>query len=84
MQVTCIRPFGNAKAGDVVEVPDGAEVDPAYWQLPEAASPPPGPPEPGAPEVPASSPPAPAVPEPAHFPSPGRFAPHSPAKEGAS
>lgn len=54
MQVRCIKPFGtampahvddegNAVPATVAEVPDGAEVDPAYWEPATAATPPPGP-----------------------------------------
>lgn len=33
MQVRCIKPFGHAKPGDgPVEIPDGAAVDPEYWE----------------------------------------------------
>lgn len=51
MEVTCIRAFGNFRPAhaddegspvpaDVVEVPDGAAVDPYYFQAPVSAPPP--------------------------------------------
>ncbi len=35
--VVCIKPFGDANPGDVVEIPDGAEASPLYF-LPSDAS----------------------------------------------
>jgi hypothetical protein len=32
VQVRCIRDFGGLVAGDVAEVPDGSQVDPAHWE----------------------------------------------------
>lgn len=52
MQVRCIRAFGNAEPGDVVEVPDGAAVDPVHW---EPVTPAPAPAaKPAAPAAPAA------------------------------
>lgn len=33
MLLKCVRPFGNKKPGDTVEVPDGAEFDQMYFAL---------------------------------------------------
>lgn len=33
MQVRCIRDFGGLAVGDVAEVPDGSQVDPAHWEV---------------------------------------------------
>jgi hypothetical protein len=55
MQVRCIRPRAGIAAGDLAEVPDGAEVSPLYF---EAAEPPAETPPPAAPP-PASAPAAP-------------------------
>lgn len=41
MQVECIRDFGGAVAGDVREVPDGAQVDPVHWRPVTTPAPPP-------------------------------------------
>lgn len=38
MQVRCIRAFGHSEPGDVVEVPDGAAVDPEHWEPATAAT----------------------------------------------
>lgn len=48
MQVRCIRAFGHSEPGDVVEVPDGASVDPEHWEAVAAEKPaaPPAPPAP--------------------------------------
>lgn len=40
MQVRCIRARAGVKAGDLAEVPDGAEVSPLYFEVVE---PPPAP-----------------------------------------
>lgn len=37
MQAEVIAPFGGLRVGDVVEVPDGAEVSPLYFRPVEAA-----------------------------------------------
>lgn len=42
MQVRCIKPFGGAEVGDVAEVPDGSQVDPAHWEPVKPLSLPPG------------------------------------------
>lgn len=40
MQLKCVRPFGNFKPGDSVEVPDGAVFDTFYFETePESAPP---------------------------------------------
>ena len=42
MQVKCIRPRAGIKAGDLAEVPDGAQVSDLYWEpVPFAPSTPP-------------------------------------------
>ena len=41
MQVKCIRAFSFTEPGDLVEVPDGAVVDPYYFE-PVAGDPDPG------------------------------------------
>lgn len=68
MQVVCVKAFGSSVPGDVVDVPDGAAVDPEHWTvMPEAApSPEPDP----APEESPQSPPEPSpVAAPAAFPT---------------
>ena len=61
MQVRCIRAFGLAKPGDLAEVPDGARMDPAYWEvIPD--EPPPAPAPAPAPSAAAVAPAAPAAP----------------------
>lgn len=49
MQVVCVKAFGNAKPGDVAEVPDGASVDPEHWRPADAPETPPEPSQPAAP-----------------------------------
>jgi len=40
MQIKCVRPFGNFKPGDSVEVPDGAAFDTYHFeQAPEEPAP---------------------------------------------
>jgi hypothetical protein len=55
MQVTCIRAFGVSEPGDVVEVPDGAAVDPEHWEIIPAGKPPTPPASPVVPVTPASA-----------------------------
>jgi hypothetical protein len=31
-RLRCVKPFGFARLGDEVEVPDGAAVDPEHWE----------------------------------------------------
>lgn len=53
MQVRNIRPFSQYEPGDVVEVPDGAAVDPFHWEPAGPPADPPAPdPEPAAPVTP--------------------------------
>lgn len=51
MQVRCIRPFAGHKVGDLVEVPDGAEVSPVYFEPASDSGPPEAPPETGSPDT---------------------------------
>lgn len=37
-KATCVRAFGKYEVGDEVEVPDGAEVSPYYFELVETKS----------------------------------------------
>ena len=39
MQLVCVRPFGNFKPGDEVEVPDGAVFDKFYFEVSEPDKP---------------------------------------------
>jgi hypothetical protein len=56
MQVRCTRAFGRLVPGDVAEVPDGADVDPAHFEaVPDPGAPPP-PAEPAAAAAPAPAP----------------------------
>lgn len=48
MQVRCVKAFGTAVPGDVVQVPDGAVVDPVHWE--PVTAPPPAAPVPAAPQ----------------------------------
>lgn len=70
MQVKCIRAHGLNKPGDVVDgVPDGAAVDPQYWEVPGARAVPPGETSGGAPAPDDETLPGPGrVPAPAAFP----------------
>lgn len=52
MQVTCIKDFGTAVVGDLVEVPDGSSVDPVHWE--PVITPPPADPPPVTPVTPAT------------------------------
>jgi hypothetical protein len=55
MQVTCIRAFGLRVPGDVVEVPDGAAVDPEHWEITPDEKPPAPTPPPATPVTPAAA-----------------------------
>jgi hypothetical protein len=48
MQVRCIKAFGVSAVGRVVDIPDGASVDPEHWEAvpgePPATTPAPKPP----------------------------------------
>lgn len=58
MQYRCIRARQGTEVGDLVEVPDGAQVSDLYFEPAGQASPPPGgPPGPPVSPVPASTPP---------------------------
>ena len=46
MQVRCIRARAGIAVGDLAEVPDGSEVSALYWEVVQAAPPPPAPPAP--------------------------------------
>jgi len=46
MQVRCIRPRAGIAAGDLAEVPDGAEVSPLYFEVVQPPPPPPAAPPP--------------------------------------
>lgn len=48
MQVRCIHPFASHQVGDVIDVPDGAQVSPVYFEPLTATPPPPEPPAPAA------------------------------------
>jgi len=47
VQVKCIKAFGPRRPGDVVDVPDGAAVDPVYFEPAGAAVPAPAAAAPG-------------------------------------
>ena len=48
MYVRCIKAFGTSVPGDLALIPDGARMDPAYWEV-VTPVPPPDPPKPAAP-----------------------------------